>query len=189
MIASTLPTNLNVRATTLKTSLKLANPTEIIEQEFSNFITEFKAENERLTPYSLEQNNLSFSKYIQSLNDEAKGINSQGNWVPATTFFLVNNQGTILGAANIRHKLTEKLKSIGGHIGYGIRPSARNVGNGSTILQLALIKAKNIGLQKVLLTCNKTNISSAKIILRNKGYLDSEEVIDSEIIQRYWIKL
>jgi predicted acetyltransferase len=179
----------NVIATTLEAPLKLINPSRIIEKEFVHFIAEFNEKNERLTPYSLEQGSLSFSQYIQSLNDEAKGRSLRENWVPATTFFLVNNEGVILGATNIRHKLTEALKSIGGHIGYGIRPSVRGAGYGSAILQLALIKAKNIGLQKVLLTCNKTNISSAKIILKNKGYLDSEETIGNEIIQRYLIKL
>ena len=164
--------------------MKLENPSRIIEKEFANFIAEFKSANERLTPYSLEQKDLSFSKYIQSLNDEAQGIDLRDNWVPATTFFLVDNTARIIGATNIRHKLTETLKSIGGHIGYGIRPSARGKGCGSTILQLAIEKARIIGLQKVLLTCNKNNIYSAKIILKNKGRLESEETINNEVIQR-----
>ncbi len=169
--------------------MKLEKPAVITEKEFASFIAEFKSKKERLTPYSLEQGNLSFSDYVQSLNDEANGVSHRKNWVPASTFFLTDNSRTIFGATNIRHKLTDELRSIGGHIGYGIRPSVRGIGYGSAILQLALKEAKAIGLQKVLLTCNKTNISSAKIILKNKGCLDSEEAIDNEVIQRYWIKL
>ncbi len=50
------------------------------------------------------------------------------------------------------------------------------------------IKAKTIGLLNALLTCAKSNIASARVIQKNGGVLDSEEVIDGELWQRYWIE-
>jgi len=47
---------------------------------------------------------------------------------------------TFIGLVSIKHHLTDKLKIIGGHITYFIRPSRRNRGYGSRILKLALQK-------------------------------------------------
>ena len=43
-------------------------------------------------------------------------------------------------------------------------PSERKKGYGTLILKLALKKAREIGLKKVLLTCSDTNVGSRKII-------------------------
>lgn len=91
--------------------------------------------------------------------------------------------------SSIRHRLNEHLLRIGGHIGYGIRPSERNKGYATMQLALALDKAKEMGLTRVLLTCDKYNIGSAKTIINNGGILDSEDIIDGIEIQRYWIEL
>lgn len=67
----------------------------------------------------------------------------------------------------IRHKDVE----CAGHIGYDISPDFRNRGYGFEILRLALEKAINIGIDKVILTCNIDNIASKKIIEKNNGKL------------------
>ncbi|MCD4817877.1 MAG: GNAT family N-acetyltransferase [Candidatus Cloacimonetes bacterium] len=85
--------------------------------------------------------------------------------------------------------MIDKLRIEGGHIGYGIRPSARNQGYGTKILELALKKVSEIGIKKVLVTCDKQNIHSARIILKNGGKFDSEIEYNNKIVQRYWIEL
>jgi predicted acetyltransferase len=85
--------------------------------------------------------------------------------------------------------LTENLRIEGGHIGYGIRPSARNQGCGTKILELALEKVREMGIKQVLVTCDKDNVHSARVIQKNGGKLDSEIEKDNKIIQRYWIEL
>lgn len=80
-------------------------------------------------------------------------------------------------------------KEYGGDIGYGIRPSERRKGYASNMLSLALKKCKSIGLSKVLITCSKDNFGSAKTIINNGGVLDSEDIDNSEVFQRYWITL
>ncbi|MGK0465682.1 MAG: putative acetyltransferase, partial [Clostridium sp.] len=44
---------------------------------------------------------------------------------------------------------------------------------------------------KVLITCNKINVVSAKVIQNNNGILENEVFSEtfSEITQRYWINL
>ncbi|MDO9576609.1 MAG: GNAT family N-acetyltransferase, partial [Candidatus Cloacimonadales bacterium] len=105
------------------------------------------------------------------------------------TLFLVDDAGKIYGAANIRHRLTENLKIEGGHIGYGIRPSQRGKGYGTKLLRLALQKIKELGIAKALITCDKENTHSAKVITNNGGRLDSEIAKDGRIVQRYWVGL
>ena len=41
----------------------------------------------------------------------------------------------------------------------------------------------------VLMTCDKTNIGSAKSIQNNGGILENEIYVENEIVQRYWISL
>ena len=57
------------------------------------------------------------------------------------------------------------------------------------MLKLALPIAKEIGLEKVLITCDKLNTASAKTIMSQGGVLENEVEEEGEIVQRYWIKL
>lgn len=112
------------------------------------------------------------------------------NWVPSTDFWLVN-KNRFLGFVNIRHRLNRHLATYGGHIGYSIRPSARGQGFGTQLLALALENAREMGLKKVLLTCDEGNPASQKIIERNGGQF--QDKLTSEIgkmtVLRYWIYL
>ena len=48
---------------------------------------------------------------------------------------------------------------------------------------------KKLGITKVLMTCDKDNIGSAKSIMNNGGILEDEVVEDGVVEQRYWITL
>lgn len=71
----------------------------------------------------------------------------------------------IVGMVNIRHRLNEHLLKVGGHIGYSICKSERGKGYGKEQLRLALLEAKNIDINKVLMTCDKDNFLSRNTIL------------------------
>ncbi len=169
--------------------MKLIQPSEIDEIAFTEFIDEFLSAGEDLVPYSLIKNESSFNEYLERLDNESKGKGLQKGWVAASTFFLIDKKEKIIGAVNIRHELTEDLKTEGGHIGYGVRPSSRNQGYGVFALKLALEKAKNLGIKEVLITCDKENTYSAKVILKNNGQFSSEVEKESKKLLRYWIKL
>ena len=90
--------------------------------------------------------------------------------------YLLLNYSEFIGRVSIQHTLTDHLKE-GGHIGYYIRPSKRKLGYGKKILELSLVEARELGLRKVLVTCDNDNICSQKIIEANGGIL--ENVVDA----------
>ena len=55
------------------------------------------------------------------------------------------------------------------HIGYAVKPSERKKGYGTEMLRLGLLKAKKIGIKKVIMNCNIDNLPSKKIIEKNGG--------------------
>lgn len=59
-----------------------------------------------------------------------------------------------------------------GHIGYGIRPSARRRGLGTWALGRMLGEARNYGLERIVLICAEDNVASARTIERNGGVLE-----------------
>lgn len=79
---------------------------------------------------------------------------------------------------------------VHGHIGYGIRPSERRKGYSTIMLKLAREYCRKIGLEKVLLMCDKSNIASSKTIINCSGIFEGEEKqVDGSFVQRYWITL
>ena len=141
-----------------------------------------------ISPYKIWVNDFhDFDYYINNL--DTKEDNENG-WVPDTTLFCLDKDRNILvGAVNIRHYLNDVLLKTGGHIGDGVRPSERRKGYATAMIALALDECKKLGIDKVLICCNKENIGSAKSIINNGGILENEIEVDGHIEQRYWIKL
>jgi predicted acetyltransferase len=109
---------------------------------------------------------------------------------PATVYFSMRaSDGRLIGSAQLRHELTEELAQHGGHIGYAIRPSERGKGYATEQLRQVLREARKTDLLKVMVTCRKDNIASAKVIINNGGVLTREGPYKDEIIQTYWIDL
>ena len=170
-------------------NLQLIEPRESLKTEYYAFIQEFKDLKEELIPFVLKYDDKNFETLIRIIKGFPKGLNIPEGFVAHSTYWLIKNNKKILGALNIRHKLTARLKHNGGLIGYGIRPSERQKEYATEILRLGLLRANKLGFKSVLITCKKKNIGSVKTIINNGGKLDSEELIDGEMIQRYWIKL
>ena len=88
--------------------------------------------------------------------------------VPSTTLWLVDGD-EFLGRISIRHVLSDALRVIGGHIGYDIRPSRRGQGLATRMLALALPRAKALGIDPAMLTCDVANVASSRVIERAGG--------------------
>lgn len=98
----------------------------------------------------------------------------------------------VLGFISLRHELNASLREMGGHIGYSVRPSRRNRGYGSRGLALTLERAKEIGLRRVMLTCDDDNVGSVRIIQNAGGELESisDQTMNGHVlVRRYWIEL
>jgi predicted acetyltransferase len=131
---------------------------------------------------------VNIGEYVQRTEDHSYGKNIPENWMPATTFWLID-EDDVVGHVNVRHVLVEWSHRIGGHIGFAIRPSAWRKGYGRKILELALLEARTIGLSKVLVTCNDTNLGSIKIIESNGGRFQDINEVKGEMVRRYWIEI
>jgi predicted acetyltransferase len=172
-----------------KMSVKLVKPTIELEQEYLDMIKEWKAQEEKLIPWVLGFDFSDFPKLIENLENCSKGIGLQEGLVEHSTYWLVNEDNIVLGAINIRHRLNERLLQNSGHIGYGIRPGERQKGYAAEALHQALNIAKDMGIDRALLVCYKSNIASAKTIQKNGGVLENEVEKDGAIMQRYWIDI
>ena len=170
-------------------NLELLKANEDIEEQYYDFIKDWEKNNEEIIPYSARLINMDYKSWLEHTNKMENQDMCLPNFVPAHTYFLATENKKILGAINIRHSLNHYLFNFGGHIGYGIRPSERGQGYASLMLSLSLPIAKELGLSKVLITCDKTNLSSAKTIINNGGILENEVIEDGELTQRYWIEL
>jgi predicted acetyltransferase len=131
-----------------------------------------------------------FDSDIKKLKNFREGRDLPEGWVPASVYWLISeNNNRIIGVVTIRHDLAGYLHFRGGHISYYIRPSERKKGYATKLLSLALEKSRELKLDKVMITCAKDNVGSAKTIQKNGGVLHSEDVEEGEVFQRYWIKI
>lgn len=114
------------------------------------------------------------------------------SWVVASQFMLVyDGERRILGMINFRHLLNDYLAEYGGHIGYGTRPSERRKGYAKAILLLCLEKCRELGLDRVLITCLTSKEASRRTILSCGGKFDrtTHNAEENADMKRYWITL
>lgn len=106
-----------------------------------------------------------------------------------TSRFWIVEDGSYLGAIELRHVLTPVMFEAVGHVGYNIRPTARGRGIASWALKAVLPHAHSIGLPRVLLTCDEQNLPSARTIEKNGGVLEDVRSTELGVKRRYWIDL
>jgi predicted acetyltransferase len=94
----------------------------------------------------------------------------------------------VLGGIALRHELNDRLMRLG-HIGYGIRPSARRRGLATWALGRMLGEARILGPGRVLIICEAGNIASAKTIEHHGGVLDDIQDTEHATVRRYWISI
>lgn len=168
-------------------NLKLIKASNKYKNQIIDMLEEWFASNEKIVPYSIRKIDYhDFDYYCDNLDVKEKN----SDLVPNSTFFCLDeDRDIVVGAINIRHYLNESLLLNGGHIGDGVRPSERRKGVATKMISLALQECKKLGIDKVLMVCDKKNIGSAKSIINNGGVLENEILVNDIVEQRYWIEL
>ena len=168
--------------------LSLIKPTVSYEKSYRSYIREL-GDSERY-PFTLDFDLHDFPALVTRLNNSSLGIDLPEGGVPHTTFWLVE-EGEIVGVSSLRHRMTDRLERLGGHIGFGVRPSAQGRGLAKELLRRTLIEAGKLGLSEVLVICLKDNTASSGVIRANGGRLESEYSTPeySGLLQRYVISI
>jgi predicted acetyltransferase len=172
-----------------KEQIHLSEPTNGLKQAFLEMAADFESAGERYSQYDLARRD--FKRYLTKLEDQRLGRDLGPGIVPMDTYWLARSRKTVLGQSHLRRRLTPALKVEGGHIGYAIRPSERRKGYGTLILALTMEKAQAMGLSRVMVTCDRDNIASARIIEKNGGKLTGQSISprSGKAVLQYWIDL
>jgi len=124
-----------------------------------------------------------YRAWLAQAQADALKTGIEDGWrVPQSTYWLFADS-TPVGIIKLRHFLTDKLREEGGHIGYAIRPSQRGRGYGRAMLRLLLPHARDLGIDRALITVQNGNEPSVRVALACGGRI--ERVSDTR--QYIWI--
>lgn len=173
--------------------LYLAKPELFYYEQYNDMMAEWAASGTQIAPWFLNKpfdTIEDFARFIQMLDDCENGILDK-KFCSTTSYFLVDENERLIGAASLRHHLTVAGLNSWGHIGYGIRPSERRKGCATRMLQLVLEEARVKKLRKVLIGAHTSNVGSCRVIEKCGGAFsgivpDPDEPKKS--IRQYWIK-
>ena len=167
--------------------LKLVKLSEVYREQLNDMMDEWTAAGETIVPYAIVKNDYrDFDRYLAQL--EVKEADDR--LVPDSVFFCLDDEtNRFVGAVDIRHRLNAALLRSGGHIGDGVRPSERRKGVATRMIALALEECRRLGIEHVLMVCDKDNVASARSIQKNGGVLENEIFDGETLVQRYWIDL
>lgn len=175
----------------IQDELKLVFPTPEYKAQVEEYLQEFfdNGEYEIAGDGGLDRIK-DFDKWLKKVQNDLSPETINKDKIPSTLYLTIRkSDNKIVGNIQIRHKLNEKLLLYGGHIGDSVRPSERRKGYATEQIRLALKKCKELGIDNVMMDCDKNNIGSAKSIQNNGGILENEVYINGELVQKYRISL
>lgn len=168
----------------------LDQPSEKYREKIEDFKEEFIRSGDILYGTERLQDSDSFEQWLERVRKNRYQETVEEGKPPSYEFIAVRkSDGKIIGMINVRYNPKEEMYKYLGHIGYCIRISERKKGYASEMLRLALIEAKKLGLNEVLLTCDSDNIGSSATMKKNGAVLENEVPYQGKITQRYWIYL
>lgn len=143
----------------------LESPSLNRKEDAINFINEFYAYNSNINGTGGLRRFLDdYESWLVKLDNDLHTKPTEEK-VPSVTYFLIRqNDNKIVGMINIRLALNERLRNSSGNIGYSIRPTERGKGYNKINLYLGLQKAKEFGIEEVLLDAAVENPASWKTI-------------------------
>ena len=146
-------------------------PIDVSLQQIEDYKNEFSLNNESIHgAANLEE--LSVRDWVQFTENTKHKETVTPGFVTAHTFFALDND-KIVGIINARHELNDYLLNLGGHIGYSVRKSERRKGYAKKMLNYTSKFLFSLGLEKILITCDKNNVASKRTIESCGGILEN----------------
>lgn len=130
---------------------------------------------------------LAWSDYVALVHGWEDGRDLPEDFV-ANADLVAEVDGVVVGRASLRFELNEFLRTLGGHIGYAVRPQFRGRGYATEILRQSVELLRVRGISRVLVTCDDDNLASARVIEANGGHLENVVPGLADVPKRrYWI--
>lgn len=114
-----------------------------------------------------------YQKWLVQQEEWSEGRNLPEGYVAQTIYWLMDG-ATPVGIGKIRHALTADSREFGGNVGYAVASACRGRGYGKALLGFLLEEAKKMDLGEILLTVDKGNHASKKVVEANGGILVRE---------------
>ena len=167
--------------------IRLIRPLKIHEADAIAFKQEFFDNGETtINGSELLDRMSSFDEWLKSVTDNISENTVNPSWVVTDTYFAFNDDNRLVGIIDLRHTLNDFLKDFG-NTGYSVRPSERRKGYATEMLALILERAKEIGLDKLQLSVERSNVASVKTITRNGGVYERSFTFEGEEADVYVI--
>lgn len=171
-----------------KDTITLCLPTARDEQAVMVYRERFLAEGDSLDGTSRLDQYPVYAEWLANVRRNHEGVGLDEWHVQSTTLLAKRDDGALVGMMDIRHRLNSVLEKRGGHIGYCVCPDQRGKGYATQMLRQALTLCREMGLKRVMLTCDSGNIASQKVMIQNGARLD-DQLPCSPQMMRYWIEL
>lgn len=123
-----------------------------------------------------------FAGWCEQTSARADGRDLRDGWV-RSAWQVALLDGDVVGRVSTRFEMTEVLRTVGGHIGFMVRPAYRGRGIAGVLLRHGLDLLAAEGIDQALLTCDDGNRASAAVIERAGGVLQDVHV-DEEVRKR-----
>ncbi|MBO4898692.1 MAG: GNAT family N-acetyltransferase [Lachnospiraceae bacterium] len=130
----------------------------------------------------------SYDEWLKSVTDNTSSETVNPAWVVTDTFFAFDENDMLVGIIDLRHELNDFLKDFG-NSGYSVRPSQRRKGYATEMLRLILEHARQVGMDKLQLSVERTNEPSVKTITKNGGKYERSFTFEGEEADVYMIYL
>lgn len=171
--------------------LTLEELTEDLGPSYMQMVDEFEATSSEYPYNNVPLARSDFAAFVRELEDEKQGIGLPPGIEAQTTYVLVRNGEIVLGEFRFRPTVPPPYLSNNGHVGYNVRPSERRKGYAARGLMLVLNKARELGLEGLMIPINSENIGSIRTTEKNGGILWHQDPPSElgEITSWYWVKL
>jgi predicted acetyltransferase len=148
----------------------LVRPDARLRESFLEALAEYQAEGRYVELDGVRlADPVAFAAWVEAVRRQALRAEPRPAPYGPTTMLWWVVQGRYVGRVALRHVLTARTAGVGGHVGYDVRPSARRQGHATAMLRAVLPWARRLGLPEVLVTCDRDNDPSRRVIVAAGG--------------------